>query len=370
LPDDNPLRSDDLDRQWIGWFLTMPLHVLQLGPYPPPEGGITHNILAIRDELRGRGHRCSIAVTSQSLTVAREPDVYHPRSAAELLGILRSLEYEVLHLHVGGEISRRVMALAAACTVLGGKKKVLTIHSGGYPLTKEGRSASPNSVRGRIFRRYSKLIGVNEAIADVFRRSGVDEGSIHVISPVALREPKPGVAIPPEIESFRTSHSPLLLAVGGLERDYDPLLQIAAMRHILESFPGAGLMIVGDGSLRPEASRAVEEGGLSGQVLLAGNVGHEETLHLINDADVLLRTTLFDGDAISVREALFLGTPVIATDTGDRPDGVRLVPIGDASALADAVNRLLSGERTTVPAIEADDSNIAAVVDLYEEIAT
>src|SRR5438105_8526009 len=38
------------------------------------------------------------------------------------------------------------------------------------------------------------------------------------------------------------------------------------------------------------------------------------SLRAIADADVLLRTTLYDGDAISVREALYLGTPVVATD--------------------------------------------------------
>ena len=38
----------------------MAMHVLQLGPYPPPEGGISRNMLAIRDELLKRGDRCTI----------------------------------------------------------------------------------------------------------------------------------------------------------------------------------------------------------------------------------------------------------------------------------------------------------------------
>ena len=61
--------------------------------------------------------------------------------------------------------------------------------------------------------------------------------------------------------------------------------------------------------------------------MLAGNVEHPVVLHLIRDARLLLRTTLFDGDAISVREALFLGTPVIATDNKMRPDGRNTHPI-------------------------------------------
>ena len=49
------------------------------------------------------------------------------------------------------------------------------------------------------------------------------------------------------------------------------------------------------------------------------------------DCTILLRTTLYDGDAVSVREALWIGTPVIASDNGMRPEGVRLVPKEDAA---------------------------------------
>src|SRR5437868_5313955 len=150
----------------------MPLHVLQLGPYPPPEGGITRNMLAIRDELKTRSHRCSIIATSQSSRVAAEPDVYHPRSVIALVRLLASLDFDILHLHIGGEISPRVLSLASACALFGRGKSVLTLHSGAYPLTDEAKNASPNSVRGVILQRFAATVAVNDPIADVFRRSG------------------------------------------------------------------------------------------------------------------------------------------------------------------------------------------------------
>ena len=76
------------------------------------------------------------------------------------------------------------------------------------------------------------------------------------------------------------------------------------------------------------------------RVFLAGDVEHAVTLHLIKKADLLLRTTRYDGDAISVREALFLGTPVIATDNGLRPDGVGLIAIGDKQGLIDGIKQI------------------------------
>jgi glycogen synthase len=346
----------------------MPLHILQLGPYPPPEGGITRNILAIRDEVVARGHRCSIIATSRSSEVRREPDVHHPRSAAALLRLLVTLEYDVLHLHIGGDVSKRVLTLAAACGIFGRNRNVLTLHSGAYPGTSEAKSASVRSVRGSIFRGFSQLIAVNKAIAKVFRRSGVDKERINVIPPYSLRHPDKNIAVPEQLRAFREAHSPLLISVGGLEKDYDPFFQIEAMRDVLQAYPNAGLMIVGDGSMRNAVEKTLAEKECADRVLVCGNVEHSVTLHLIESADVLLRTTLFDGDAISVREALFLGTPVVATDNGMRPKGVRLIKTNDRSELVSELTKAVAAGRE--PTGKSDGgANIKAVVDIYEELA-
>jgi glycogen(starch) synthase len=343
----------------------MTMRVLQLGPYPPPEGGITRNILAIRDELLSRGDGCSIIATSKSSSRSDEPNVYHPASPVSLIKLLRSLRYDVLHLHVGGDITPRVLALAYACTLFGRGRKLLTVHSGGWPQTDGARNASRTSLAGMVLRRFDHLIAVNQAIADVFGRFGVEEGRISAILPYALTPPDPAVRVPERLSQFYKTHEYVLLAVGGLEPDYDPLLQIRALGEVLNTNANAGLVIAGDGSMRAEVEQAIASSGYAGSIMLAGNVPHHVVLHLIRNADVLLRTTLFDGDAISVREALFLGTPVIATDNGMRPEGVHLVPTGNAPALAYTISRLLAspGERPT--ALVRDTSNIKRTVALY-----
>ena len=344
----------------------MSKRILQLGPYPPPEGGISRNMIAIRDELLARGHSCSIIATSQSSRVDEGSDVHHPRSAFALIKLLSSLKYDVLHLHIGGDVSPRVLALVAACSLFGRKRSILTLHSGAYPLTNEAKNASPNSIRGRIFRRFSRIVAVNEAIADVFRRYGVPPDRIKVILPYSLRQPDEQVTVPQELKNFYGRYSPMLLSVGGLEKDYDPLFQIDVMKEILAKFPNAGLMIVGDGSMRSEVEAAIAASGYADNIHLAGNIEHSVTLHLINDADILLRTTLFDGDAISVREALFLGTSVIATDTHSRPNGVHLVDIGDKNALVAEINKVVAAGNQNHLESLPDESNIKEVVDLYE----
>ncbi len=346
----------------------MPLHVLQLGPVPPPEGGISRNMLAIREELRAAGHRCSIVATSKSTTESNEPDVYHPRSKTALVGLLRKLDYDVLHVHVGGEVTKRVLALAATCTIFGGKRTVLTLHSGGYATTDAAKNAKPSSLAGRIFRRFSRVIAVNDDLADVFRRYGVAGEKLSVVLPYSLKAPDENIVVPSELASFYKTHSPLLLAVGGLEKDYDPLMQIEAMREIVREMPNAGLMIVGGGAMQTEVEAAIQNSGCANNIHLAGNVDHSVTLHLMNDADIVLRTTLFDGDAISVREARFLGTPVIATNNGMRPDGVELIGVGDKSALIERVKEITGRERPTKTTGRADTSNITKILSIYNDL--
>lgn len=346
----------------------MSLRVLQLGPYPPPEGGISRNILAIRDELLARGHSSAIIATSQSSRIDKEGEVYHPRTAFEMLRLLSSLKYDVLHLHIGGEVSPRVLALAAACTFFGRNKAVLTLHSGGYPLTREAKAASPHSIRGRIFQQYSRIIAVNDVIADVFRRYGERPDRLKMIPPYSLKQPDETIAVPDAFARFYQMHSPVLLSVGGLEKDYDPLFLTDAMMDILKDLPNAGLMIVGGGSMRGEVESAIAANNLADSVFLAGNIKHAVTLHLMRDADIVLRTTLFDGDAISVREALFLGTPVIATDADSRPDGVHLIETGDKDALVNKIKEIVTKDDKDRSQCSPDDSNIKAVVDLYEEL--
>lgn len=347
----------------------MALHILQLGPYPPPEGGITRNIVAIRDLLRERGHRCSIIATSQSARVDDEPDVYHPRSALALIRALRSIEYDVLHMHIGGDVTRRVLALAFVCTLLARGKCLLTLHSGGFPMSEEAKAASPRSVRGLVFRRFEKVIGVSDGLADVFRAYGIANDRIAVIPPYALQPPDENVKIPDHLLAFCESGSPLLVAVGGLEVDYQPLFLLDAMADILAQFPNARLMIVGDGSLRRDVEEAINKRQFNERILLTGNIEHSLALHLIQRADIMLRTTLFDGDAISIREALFLGTPVIATDTGTRPENVNLIPIGGHKELAAAVTEALDSRSRQPRRGKPDTTNITAVVDLYERVA-
>ena len=340
--------------------------VLQLGPYPPPHGGVQTNLVAIRDHLRGHGMRAPVI----NLTRHRRPDaddVFYPKTGMQVLRLLLTVPADVIHLHFGGRLTPRLLALCLLATLIPGRRTVLTFHSGGYP-GSERQDPRPFSLRGFVFRRLDAIIAVNAEIASLFHRFGVPTSRIHLIcpyAPVVVRDEGP---LPDAIERFRATHTPLLTTVGLLEPEYDLGLQIRALGTLRRSFPNAGLLVIGSGSLETElrALRAADPAGE--HVLMCGDVAHADTVRVLAGSDVFLRTTLYDGDSVSVREALQLGVPVIATDNGMRPAGVNLMPRSDSAALIQAIQSVLAGQNQHKPAASVEEGALDEVLDLYRRL--
>lgn len=338
--------------------------VIQLGPYPPPHGGVQTNLVAIREYLRANGHSAPVV----NLTRFRRPDadgVFYPRSAPGLARLLWRMPADIVHLHFGGDLTLRLLSLALFCSCLPGRKTVLTFHSGGYPASPAGRSAGRWTLRGFVLRRIDGLIAVNAEIAALFRRFGVPQSRIRTILPFVVNPPDPAVPLPGRLAEFLAAHRPALLTVGLLEPEYDLPLQIDCMAGILERYPRAGLVIVGAGSLEMELRSRIASKSYADRILLYGDMPHADTLRAILESDALLRTTLYDGDSVSVREALYIGTPVIATVNGMRPAGVRLVPMSNSERLRDAVFELLAEPGARHPTAGDGQENIRAVIEFY-----
>jgi glycogen synthase len=337
---------------------------VQLGPYPPPHGGVQTNLVAIREYLRARGILCAVINITRHRREEAD-DVYYPNSAWELICDLFRHRYNIVHLHIGGIMPLRVLALALVCTSVPWAKAILTFHSGGYPSSIEGRRAKHRSFRGFVLRRFDFVIGVNQEIIDFYVKLGISESRTRLIPPHSVALTRIAGQLEEPLASFFAAHERILVSVCGLEPEYDVSRQIEVMAHVLQRLPNTGLAIIGAGSLETSLREQIRTTPYGRHVLLCGDVPHDITLRAIADADILLRTTLYDGDAISVREALYLGTPVIATDNGMRPGGVELVPIGDTQALGDSIERRLHAGKPKQAFVLPDDENLAEVLKVY-----
>ncbi|MEP6835929.1 MAG: glycosyltransferase family 4 protein [Gemmatimonas sp.] len=327
-----------------------PLHVCLIGPIPPPWGGVETHMMGLRDHLLARGARCSVV----NLTRHRQPthdDLYFPSTAKEVLSTINALNPDVVHMHFGGGLFARQAALFAVLSLRPRTANVFTFHSGGFPSSAEGQRAKPWSLRGFALRRLDAVIAVNQELVNTFRKYGVHEDRLFLIEPSGAQVDRDAIAreqLSPEMDAFARLHALLLVTVAQLEPEYGIDVQIAAFREIRREHPDAGLMILGGGSLHESMQQQIASHPERAHILLCGNVPRPKTLALMARASLLLRTTHYDGDALSIREALAMGTRVLATDNGMRPAGVSLLKTLEPSALAQAITPALTASPAAI----------------------
>jgi glycosyltransferase involved in cell wall biosynthesis len=175
-------------------------------------------------------------------------------------------------------------------------------------------------------------------------------------------------SLPDYLAQFFQTHYPTLVTVSGLEPEYDLSLQIDVLGEVRRRFPNAGLVIIGSGSLEAEVRASIQSKSYAEHIMLCGDIPHSVTLRAIAESDLFLRTTLYDGDSISVREALLIGTPVIATDNGMRPGGVHLIPSSDPDALRRTIETVLTKPAPEQTRGDTGERNIEEVFELYQEV--
>lgn len=97
---------------------------------------------------------------------------------------------------------------------------------------------------------------------------------------------------------------------------------------------------------------------------ITGNHDFNAVLQL---CDAFLRTTSTDGDSLSVREALYLGKSVLASDVVDRPLGVILYKYGNKHSLMKNIRLIASGDVILKQQINSS-TTIEDIKELYNEI--
>jgi glycosyltransferase involved in cell wall biosynthesis len=140
-----------------------------------------------------------------------------------------------------------------------------------------------------------------------------------------------------------------IISAGRLSPEKDQRTLVDALAHLIRrGDDGFHLTILGDGPQRDTLVSHAASLGVAGHLHLPGFV--RRPLDYMADADIFALSSVREAFGFVLVEALALGLPVVSTDCPYGPrfilDGGRfgrLVPVGDAEALADALAAAASG---------------------------
>jgi glycosyltransferase involved in cell wall biosynthesis len=297
----------------------------------PSAGGIRNHVATLADGLRDRGWRVRIADPDGGRALdQRGVDVVHAHGLR--MGWLASL------------VPRR-------------KPLVVTVHNVVLDDIAGRASAWQRRLEAALPRRVDAVIATS---ADVAARLG--DGAV-VIPPV-------GPA--PVVRHGRAAVRAALHVPEGT-----PLVVVAARLHrqkgldtLLDAAPrlvGTRIVVVGEGPQEERLRSRIHDEGLADVVRLAGpsaNAGDE-----LAAADVVAVPSIWESGPLVLAEAMELGRPVVSTPVGFAPelveDGVtgRLVPIGDAGALAGAIEAMLADAAAAARMAAAGQQRVEAWLD-------
>ncbi len=147
---------------------------------------------------------------------------------------------------------------------------------------------------------------------------------------------------------------PVIGAFANFKQQKNHAMLFRAFRLVLDSFPDARLLLVGDrpvdspdeaGSYQTQLDRLVDELQIRDRCLFLGH--QKDVEHLYPACDVTALSSLHEGTPNVLLESMACGVPVVATDVCDNRyiirDGevVYLVAVGDEVTLADRMRFLL-----------------------------
>ncbi|WP_119165954.1 glycosyltransferase [Algihabitans albus] len=259
----------------------------------------------------------------------------------EAVPLLPRQDYDIVHCQFG-DLALSALALRDAGLFKG---RIVT-HFRGYDISQFVKTAGPQVyadlfARGEFFltncdffrHRVIELGCAPERIAVL--RSGIDVGHFAFAPPP-----------PPSDGVFRIAFVGRLVGKKGVEYAVRAIAKLRSAGREVE------LDIVGDGPLRASLEALIDELELRPWVHLHGAQDHDGVLGTLAAAHVLAApsVTAADGDqdasVNTLKEAMAMGLPVVATRHGGIPelveDGVSgfLVPERDSGALADAIARM------------------------------
>lgn len=327
--------------------------ILLVSPMPPAIGGISVSTARLRDRLLEDGYE----VDTYNLQIRTKTFLHPFWQLANMmflpLYILFNKRYDIIHLHISG-YWRRVFLKITHC-FFKGSKIVVTIHGDVANYLNKPCSKFVMSVGDRIIcvrPENRKLLPVR------LQARSVEIPAFIMPSEQSIDKE----TLPDNVRSFLSgvdaANLPLIVFNGSVvlnESFYDlyGFDEVVRMTKDLEkdNLKAAVLIIVND-MIFDERKNAfvkkIEERLVSSDNVMLCKLQQFSLLPILKRKNTIyIRPTKTDGDSLSVREALALGVPVVASDAAPRPEGTFLYKLSEGyGAFYKVVSTVLMSEKT------------------------
>lgn len=247
---------------------------------------------------------------------------------------------DVVHINVAARGSTWRKILFGRVAGMLGRPVILHLHGSGY--NEFYASLSP-SLQSRV-RSFFNCCSTVVVLSRFWKQFLIEDVQIPQAKIVEIPNGAPAAGLPRGNRPAQATPTVLFLGVIGHRKGIDTLIE--AFAELVGR--GVAFKAICGGNGEVEAAKAnAARLGLSGQVTFPGWVDEATVDRLFGDVDIFVLPSRAENQPVSILEAMARAVPVVSTRVGAIPEQVidgetgLLVRAGDASGLADALERLI-----------------------------
>lgn len=333
--------------------------ILLVGPFPPPLGGISVHNQRLHQLLENE----SFKVTKVS---THNPNRNRLLNIFELLKQINRYKGNLIHLHVSA-FESFVFVIPFIWLILmckKDKKLVVTIHSGRF-LSVYNKFSSINKLIISFFlKKTNHVIAVSSELKFfLMEEIGIPETKISVI-PAFL--PPDKNANDSDLRKVIDKRKKNVVIAGALKELYGFDVVIKAIKTDSNLLNLYNFIFVFYMDSDPDYAKQILNDCNKLGIHFFREMDSKDFISLLNLSDVFLRPTTTDGDSVAVREAIYLGKCVIASDSVERPDRVHTFKTSDPVSLINVMYNVLNKQEEKN--IHDFNQNIKSIIKVYKKL--
>jgi hypothetical protein len=339
-----------------------------IGKVPPPVGGVTIHTIRLYQWLKKEKY-IDVKLTALNKNSSDDKNIQYIGNY--LFWIIKKLIFGFKEdiVHYQGANYHGLLVLSIIKKIHPKFNLVWTVHSEYIILKIKNRK-----LFRFIMQEIDRIITVNDNIKNQLKGIVRTQNNIHVISPFLMPE-NYNKTYNKILDKYRQDNEIILLFNAYRLEFNDKNQDIYGLNTLIDAFKyvdiNAKLIL-----LIPSINN--KERVYYNSLLEKLNIGCRKRIVLISDintdgwkyinsADIFIRPTITDGDALSVKESIYMDKITVVSDCTIRPDNVILFKTSCSKDLARKINFSLSSEKKTI-SFKKDGDNLIFYTKLYQKI--